>query len=434
MTMRLGTAKVEITPSFAVPLAGYSNRKGVYESVFKPLYVRAWLFEQTDTAGGEPRTALLIQADLIWWGSEQVDTLKGRIHSQWHIKPERVFFQASHTHGGPQTTDHFSPLLGLMDAKYIDFLEHAVEQAIAEAHANREAVFMEKGVGNCEGLGVNRRKIENGKADFAPNPEGTNDHSVTVIRCVTETGRMKGFLFQFTCHPTTTGINRISSHYCGAAMELLDRRWGSGSSCFLQGCCGDIRPDLQRDGRFYNGAEEDIERLGAVLAEAVETILNKPMLRLESAPIEGWVQSADLLFQDISLSELTAEDEVEAEAVEAWHRLLATKSSNPNGIELKAKLLRLAEGFALMGFNGEIVLDYGLWIKSKCPDILPLGYSNGMIGYVPTARQIAEGGYESISSGYYFGYPAPFATDVEARMKEVIELLMEKLNEGTRIR
>jgi hypothetical protein len=38
---------------------------------------------------------------------------------------------------------------------------------------------------------------------------------------------------------------------------------------------------------------------------------------------------------------------------------------------------------------------------------LPLGYSNGMVGYVPTAAQIAEGGYEGDSSSVSFGLPAP---------------------------
>ncbi|UVI31929.1 neutral/alkaline non-lysosomal ceramidase N-terminal domain-containing protein [Paenibacillus spongiae] len=423
MKMMLGTGKADITPPYPVPLAGFSERRDVYEGVARPLYVRVWLFEQDSDAAVERRQALIIQADLIWWGTGHVEAIKRSIQAKWGISPEHVFFHASHTHGGPQTTSEFNPLVGVMAPAYLNDLERAVEQAIADAHLNVEAVTMEKGSVICEGIGISRRRIVNGAAQFAPNPDGLNDNEVTVIRCLTEDGRMKGLLFHFTCHPTITNANWVTSEYCGAAMELLDREWGDGVSCFLQGCCGDIRPSLHKEGSFYRGDEGDIANSGAQLSAAVNRILTQPMTRLEPARIEGWITQVELPFRPLPFAEYGME---ESEVAEAWKAMQQTgSSSQKDSSVLCMQLLKLADGLALIGMNGEMVVEYGVWIKREADGrILPLGYSNGMIGYVPTAAQIEEGGYESVTSGYVFGYPAPFASDVESRIKEALHILI----------
>jgi hypothetical protein len=52
--------------------------------------------------------------------------------------------------------------------------------------------------------------------------------------------------------------------------------------------------------------------------------------------------------------------------------------------------------------------------------VLPVGYSNGMVGYVTTARQIEEGGYEPVESSRYYGLPAPFAPEIEPILESAI--------------
>jgi neutral ceramidase len=55
--------------------------------------------------------------------------------------------------------------------------------------------------------------------------------------------------------------------------------------------------------------------------------------------------------------------------------------------------------------------ELGLEVKarSSAPFPVALGYSNGLIGYVPTAREFAFGGYEPTVSQRHFGQPAPYA-------------------------
>ncbi|MFD0713449.1 neutral/alkaline non-lysosomal ceramidase N-terminal domain-containing protein [Paenibacillus sp. GCM10027626] len=424
MTIELGTAKLDITPTAAVPLAGFAHRKDRTAEVRRPLHVRAWLFRQR--SGSETKHALLLQADLIWWGTAHVQSMKQVIARKWGIARDCIMFHASHTHGGPQTTGEFSPELGVMDSSYIMFLEQKVHEAVAAAHEQLEEVTMQLGMGSCEGIGVNRRKIVKGEAAFAPNPSGPHDHTVTVIRCLTADGRTKGLLFHFTCHPTTTSANRVDAEYCGVAMERLDAIYGAGASCFLQGCCGDIRPHLERDGQFYSGGDEEVIQAGERLAGAVATVLQGAMKPLEPAPLEGKTVQAALPFRETPL-DVTHPPLKEPDPITAvWRSLKRAGRLVPEkGLTLDIQLLVLAKELALLAMNGEMVVEYGLWIKQQSSStILPLGYSNGMVGYVPVARQLAEGGYEGATSGFAFSYPAQLDPAAELNIKTAIGELL----------
>ena len=76
-------------------------------------------------------------------------------------------------------------------------------------------------------------------------------------------------------------------------------------------------------------------------------------------------------------------------------------------------------------------MEYGLFIKKQSGgSVLPLPYSNGMIGYVPTADQLSEGGYEASESTKFFGLPAPFDPSLERRIREAVAALMDDSARG----
>ncbi|MCL6600501.1 MAG: hypothetical protein K6T81_17470, partial [Alicyclobacillus macrosporangiidus] len=77
--LRLGAAKVDITPRTPVPLAGFAHRTGPSEGVAHPLHLRAFVLAQ----GGVH--VVWITADLIWWGPELAGRLRRRIADRWGI-------------------------------------------------------------------------------------------------------------------------------------------------------------------------------------------------------------------------------------------------------------------------------------------------------------------------------------------------------------
>jgi hypothetical protein len=89
--------------------------------------------------------------------------------------------------------------------------------------------------------------------------------------------------------------------------------------------------------------------------------------------------------------------------------------------------VQLAPDLGFITFNAETVVEYGLFVKRHFRGaVLPLGYTNGMIGYVTTERQLIEGGYESREAFRYFAMPGPFHASTERRVKQAIDNLLRR--------
>ncbi|WP_282937351.1 neutral/alkaline non-lysosomal ceramidase N-terminal domain-containing protein [Paenibacillus sp. RC67] len=411
--LKLGSAKVDITPTKPVPLAGFAHRTGPFELIAHPLYVRIHCLEQSDGSGSKT-TVLLVSADLIWWGTDLVKKLTPQLKKRYGF--QTVLLHATHTHSGPQTSDCFTDALGKSDPDYLEELEHRLLQGIEQSLQTMEPVTMERGVGQCL-IGVNRRKEIDGHIEMAPNVKGPVDPEVTVIRFHSLSGWTKGLFVHYTCHPTTTGDNEISSEYCGVALDRIEQSLGSNVvGAFLQGCCGDIRPELVNDDEFYRGHRMEVERFGSWLSEEVLRINSMPMDELPSADLQSKTLVVPLPFQSVpSLNELKEQAD-QTDIYGEWARLLLHQPERlQESIPLEITRLDLAEELSLVAFNAEMVVDYGFLVKKASQGkVLPLGYTNGMIGYVPTVTQLVQGGYESQGSVPYFALPSPFASQVES--------------------
>jgi 6-phosphogluconolactonase/glucosamine-6-phosphate isomerase/deaminase len=423
----LGTAKVDITPVKPVPLAGFKDREGSFKGITSRLYARIWYFQQTDSAGRK-RKSLIVQADLIWWGSDRMRPIRQQLKEQWGFEEQSIILHASHTHSGPQTSDRFTPSLGEPDPDYVRMLESRLFDGISEAEGNLEPVGVEKGAGSCR-IGIHRRKWVNGQIKMAPNDSGPLDSEVTVIRFQKNNGETKGVFFHYTCHPTTTGENFVSSEFTGVAMEKVEEELGGNAvASFLQGCCGDIRPILVRGESFYRGSAEDVCSFGETLSAEVIRILQQPMLPLTPCLLQGFQRIVSLPLQQLSDKDRLHAAKQDDNVVQEWNRVFdEDPSCIRTDLPLELTLLHIAHGLSFLAMDGEIVIDYGLFIKGRFSGkVLPLTYSNGMIGYIPTAMQLAEGGYESKDSLYYFALPSPFDPSLESIICKNIEELIEE--------
>lgn len=425
----LGTAKRDITPPRPVPLAGFAHRSSVYDGIAQRLYARFWFFSQPGESGRATK-ALLIQADLIWWGSERMEPILDKLSERWGLAREAIILHASHTHGGPQTTNRFVSQLGKPDTDYLDWLEEELLAGVGQAYSSLEPVTMEKETGSCT-IGINRRKPVDGRIDMAPYPEGITDPEVTVIRFTAEGGQVKGLWFHYACHPTTTGDNLVTSEFPGMAMEMVEKALGGQvPASFLQGFCGDIRPALIKDGQFFRGTDDDVKRLGEQLGAEVLRIIDGPMQSLSSRPLQARTSRVELEFAKyLSIEELEADSGTEGAAGDRSRLLLKDPARNREPAGLELCWIELAAGLSLLAANGEIVVEYGLFLKQQVDEgILPLGYCNGMVGYVPTAAQSLEGGYEGGGSAVYFGLPGPFSSSLEPQIKSAMEQLVKTHN------
>ncbi|MBD2860749.1 neutral/alkaline non-lysosomal ceramidase N-terminal domain-containing protein [Paenibacillus oceani] len=414
MEMLLGIDKIDITPDHPVSLAGYGHRPASFDGIHHPIYAKVLFIRQHDKDRGI-RNRLLVAADLIWWGTELVERLRCELAARWEMGAEDVILNASHSHSGPQTS-RLMPSIGKVDERYVHELETKLLDGIHRAESNLEPVTVQRGNGACD-IGIQRRKLVEGRIAMSPNEEGPNDQEVTVVRFATHTGKAKALIVHYTCHPTTTSANFVSSEYCGIAMERIERELGDDCvSLFLQGCCGDVRPALHRDGRFYSGNAEDVQRLGTRLVESVTAVLTRPLQTLPSCPPFGLHITRPLPFADMpGLEELEACKRSDHSGTRNWAEQL---QQCPELIRPAATLdmvrMDIAQGLSLLAMNAEMVVEYGLYVKMLSGgSTLPVAYSNGMIGYVPTAQQLKEGGYEATDSYIFFGLCSPFTETAE---------------------
>lgn len=420
----LGTAKIDITPQKPVPLAGFDGRKGNFQGILHRLYARILFFQQQNPQG-DKRSALLVSADIIWWDTELTNRIKRRLRHRWGLEESFVLLHATHTHSAPQTSRRFTPSLGECDDDYIQLLEARLFEGIEMASNRMEAVFVERGKGECR-IGIHRRKWVDGEMRMAPNEEGPVDPQVNVVRFYTAKEKTKALLIHYACHPTTTEDNYVSSEFPGVAMERIENALGEDVvSAFLQGCCGDVRPALIQKGNFYRGSDSDVRRFGKILADEVLSVLQKPMKQLDSCELGSRKIEILLPFQDLPEITYLEKHKDDSSVLGEWSRLLLKEPARIQpGILLEMVLIRLADGLSLLAMNGEIVTSYGLFTKNEfAGSVLPVPYSNGMIGYVPTAAQVEEGGYESKESFFYFGLPAPFHPSLETEIcKAILDL------------
>jgi hypothetical protein len=95
-----------------------------------------------------------------------------------------------------------------------------------------------------------------------------------------------------------------------------------------------------------------------------------------------------------------------ARAMLAWaedHLRLAERPE-PRTVPLEVQVVRIGD-LALVAIGAEVFLEIGRGIASRspAPHTLVMGYTNGLIGYLPTAAAFPYGGYEVDGAHKWFG-------------------------------
>ncbi|MFN3420912.1 MAG: neutral/alkaline non-lysosomal ceramidase N-terminal domain-containing protein [Armatimonadota bacterium] len=400
--MLLGVGKSIITPPLGTPLAGFAHRQNQGATgVLDDLEVRAfWLQGE----GNEGEAIVIVTADIIGFGNSLTTELQRAVQSQFGLPPERLLLAASHTHSGPQTCENMMRT-GDFIPEVVAMVRERILEAVAESRQNIRQVEVFAGKGQCEGYAVNRRLVRDGKVLFAPNPEGVRDDEVTVVAFRdARNGDVLASIFHFTCHPTVMGDLRITADYPGAARRFIERSLNCVAG-FLPGCFGDVRPNCTFIGgtRFRRGEPEDVKIFGEALGQEVVRIIQNELVKVNPS------LSAKMVKVDLPFA-----------------RLPDGSLPEPPSLPLTIQRIDIAREISLIAMSGEICCDYGLFIKRFAPDrfLVPMGYSNGMVGYICPSRYFEEGGYEPFDSVKFFGLPAPFSPEIEGLIKEAVRKLL----------
>ena len=427
MPLTAGSAKANITPYVGILLSGFGGRSKGTEGIHDDLHARAVVLDDGDMQ------VALVSCDLIGFSLDSVATIRGRAEQMTGIPGEHVLIAATHTHSGPT--------MGILrmstqDPEWVSIVEKKVAGAIAEAHANLTEAVLGVGVGSAQ-IGINRReRTPDGGTKLGRNPGGPIDTDVGVVRIDTRDGEPIAAIIHHPCHPVVLGgrNNYVSADFPGATTGFVEKAMPGLQALFINGCAGNINSEP------VGGEFDDVRRLGTILgAEALKTyeaIDCSPNIRIRCASEQVEVPLQELppvsemeklverrtkeLGAGVTPEKLDADGLVSyARDVIAEHEAPEPKRSRP--IEMQA----IALGNVVFTTTpGETFIEIGQAVKAASPfeHTFVAGYTNGVIGYLPTAKAFDEGGYEVTSSfqfyyGTYFLAPGVEQAVVEAGIR-----------------
>lgn len=405
VALQAGVARGVITPPVGIPMVGFAGR-GPSEGIHDDLTATALVL-----AEGEQRAAI-VALDLLYLHDDLVECMRRAIEARTGVPTAHILLACSHTHYGPvldpARNGGDSPLVPC----YVEHLVNTVAGISAVAAARLAPCRLRAGRGHVR-IGINRRqRFPDGRIWLGQNPDGALDPEVRVLRLESEQGQPLAVLLNYACHPVSLGsqVRLLSADFPGWARQVLEQLAG-GTALFIQGAAGNINPLLM--GPDWEHPRRLGHTLGAAAVQAAlwaeprqavplrvsSTVLDLPALLPES------VEAGRRLVEQLEGERARLEAQQAPAGSLWWNRqrlerarraLAALESGEPlPPVRAELQAIRLGE-CALVSVPGELFAEIGMTIKRASPFVITTiaGYSNGSIGYIPTRRAYAEGGYE----------------------------------------
>jgi len=405
-----GFAAVKITPEAPVPMAGYAARNRPSEGVAADLYAKVLVLADAD---GE--RAAWITTDLIGLRGAFTESICQRIMQRTGLKRHQLLINSSHTHTGPAFAETDVAAYGLSPESadrmraYRDLLQDRIVSAVEQALARLEPVELSYGSGVVP-FAMNRREhtAERGVI-LGVNPRGPSDRSMPLLKVASADGNVRAVVFGAATHNTTLTQDeyRISGDYAGFAQDYVQQRLPGVQAMFVQGFAGDSNP-------YPRGTLELARQHGETLGREVLRVLDTRL-----TPVRGPLH---LQFDYVQLPLAVPPSRAEIEKMTArgspsWQSWMATQMLQaldkgqklPTHFRAPIAVWQFGSDLTLVALSGEAVVDYvDLIQRALGPLRLWLSaYNNDVFGYLPSARVLEEGGYET--RGVVHGGPGFFS-------------------------
>lgn len=425
---KAGIATTVITPEQAMWMAGYASRTNVSQGKFNDLYAKALALE--DERGGR---MVFVTLDLIGVPRTLRKSLEARVQKAWQLPPESLLLNASHTHSGPEfrfgrapaDDGDFKP--STLGDTYGRDLENKLFALIGKALESRAPARLAYSFARA-GFAMNRRLPTKNGYKNSPYPEGPVDQSVPVLRVEGADGKLRAVLFGYACHNTTLALYQFSGDYAGYAQQYFEADHPGAVALFMLGCGGDQNP-------YPRGTMDLAQKHGRALATAVEAALATTLKAvngpLRSAYAEIQLDYAPAPTRDEFKARLESKDKYEASHAKRMLERLDKGEKLATQYPYPVQVVRFGDAITLVALGGEVVVDYALRLKKELagPAVWVAGYSNDVMGYIPSVRILKEGGYEAVGAmRFSTTHPGPWAESTEERIVGKVHELNRKLS------
>lgn len=404
-SFRAAVVKVDITPKDPQWLRGYNPRQST--SVLDSLYHRIVILDDGKTQ------FFLISSDVLGIPSPEYDKVASILQTKHGIDPINVWWSATHTHSAPQVAAHFRgiPFPSManrsqlaakneVDTTYTAMLEERLIAGILEARRKLQPARLGVGWGFSQ-ANINRRAIDvDGKASLGLNPDGEVDRRIGVLRIDREDGTPLALIANYPIHGTVLGQDnqKISGDAPGVVSQYVEKKIGA-PVLFINGAAGNLAPIYsvypnERAGHL----REFCVLLGDKIIEANHNVISSKgnvtlatrslIVETPRRPDLGWSPDLD--------------------------KYTSTTSSGVNMVKLPIRFMKINDDIAIWSAPVEMFCEISNRVRARSPFPFTFffGYTNGSLGYLPSAQAWEEGGYEPGVS--------PFTPAVEKDLTEAV--------------
>ena len=402
--LTVGYGERTITPPLGVDLAGYGfyldRRAG---SVLDDLKCRVVHLQAGD------RSQVLISCDVIGFTVDDADAIRGAVAAAHGLPRDGVLLAATHTHCGPATQP--MPGLGDIDLAYMNRLSALILEAAAEAVSSPRPAEFSYALEAIEPLGYNRRR-----KDFS----GVDP---VLKAAIFRTRDRKVYLLSYACHAVVFGRkSHVSADWPGAVVREIEK--SGDQALFFQGFCGDIDPVIQMN-RWGEGTAGDLldiadfvkrrlaraERFAVPQPDpglaACEHRITVPLAVHDKRTIERQAASFEKTYSQFPGAARFAADWRERALAAAP---VMRKAPAIGSVPVQALAVG---GLKLVALPGEYFSEIGLKLRKTDDPLMPVGYANGNIGYVPADRDFRDAADYACYCAPMFYELFPFRAGVE---------------------
>jgi hypothetical protein len=346
----------------------------------------------------------LISSDLCLFSPGFYDTVTADVQKATGIDPKHVLWSVTHSHAAPELgpPDMYKALLGRSDhewdREYTSFATGRLVDAIRTARERLEPARIAFGIGSSM-ANINRRaKDVDGRVSIGLNPDGPVDRQINLMRLTRPDGSLLALVANYAMHGTVmSGHNqKISGDGPGVVTAYLEAKLGA-PVLYVNGAAGNIAPIYSV---YPTPAAGHLSEFRVLLGDRILAAAS----RLGPGTGEVTLRHAERIVDTPRRPDLIWPDALSA--------YVTTENGRPM-IRLPLRFVRINDT-VVWSAPVEMFCEIAMDVREQSPfaNTFYFGYTNGWLGYLPTAKAFEEGGYEPRTS--------PFLAGVEADVREAV--------------
>jgi hypothetical protein len=387
--LNAGLSVVSITPleaNIPTQLGGYGARNGKpAEGIHDTLYAKCLIFEQ----GGKKSALITLDACSVPLGLIQDALSKSGIAQ---LTLENVMACASHSHTGlegfamDRRNVADNPHIGVFSEPMLNFVTERLAEGLRQADKALHPVIA--GAGNVKIADMNRNRRE----------DPFTDPDLTILRIDNADGSPFVVFANFTAHGTIVSEEDmlVSAEWAGQMQRTVEALSDGHVTCmYSNGAEGDSAPNGAKGASHWEMVEDYGRRMGIQVSRLAQQIKTKPVVKF----------GVDSIWVDLPKQQ-GAPDFVKIAGDEYHVTKEQLDALLPVMFPSKAPMYAFrVDDFKMVTFPGEPICKIGLAVKDamrqagiKYPCVA--GLTTDHIGYILTADEYEQSGYEVTASFY----------------------------------